>query len=125
MSEYVNPSCPMYRKPSWSAYRQSIEPGAFLWTMSEPKGYPPYRVLWIRVPTGDEICIAIGPLAPGIQKADSKGVMRPSVWTYDEATPLGRPTLTPSILHARPGWPGYWHGYVTQGVLVGCRENLP
>jgi hypothetical protein len=116
MSEYLNPSCPMYRKPSWNAYRQSIEPGAFLWTMSEPKGYPPYRVLWIRLPNGKEARLPIGPI---------EGDTRVIWWAYDSNSSLGLPTITPSIKQGHPGGTYYWHGFVTQGVLVGCREDLP
>jgi hypothetical protein len=116
MSTYVNPSCPMYRKPSWSAYRQSIEPWAFLWTTSEPPGFAPYRVLWIRLPNGSEASLNIGPIPQGLTRVN---------WAYDSNSPLGLPTLTPSIKHGQPGDKYYWHGYCTKGVLVGLTENLP
>jgi hypothetical protein len=118
VGQYVNPSCPMYRKPSWNAYRQSIEPGAFLWSMSEPRGYAPYRVLWIRLPNGSECALPIRPIPDGYKGAQAS-------WAYDERTPLWLPTLSPSIAHGRPGSTYYWHGWVQNGVLVGCTENLP
>jgi hypothetical protein len=46
-------------------------------------------------------------------------------WAYDSNSPLGLPTLTPSIKHGQPGDKYYWHGYCTKGVLVGLTENLP
>jgi hypothetical protein len=118
---YVNPSCPMYRKPNWKAYRQSIEPGAFLWSMSEPRGFAPYRVLWLRLPNGSECSLPIAPIDPAYL---AKFAGRFASWVYDANTPLGAPTITPSIRHGRPGDKYYWHGYVTAGKLVGCEENL-
>lgn len=85
------------------------------------QGVDPHNMVafWLTLPTADggasSACIDIIP--PGGQPPPKE---RPR-WTWNGSTE--RPTLSPSIRHSSIEHGDYWHGFLTDGVLVGCKNE--
>lgn len=85
--------------------------GHFYWTVDPTDGQ---RFLWMKLPRLDSRWDGSPCIIPVRPTQDS-----PS-WGWDGN--LERPTLTPSVFHDpnSPQSPHHWHGWITNGQMVGC-----
>lgn len=107
------------RRASWNEEAGGLEAGDCYF--GSYHGVDPNNMVafWLALPTADggvsSACIDIIP-----PNGNPPPKERPR-WTWNGNEQ--RPTLTPSIRHSSIEHGDYWHGFLTDGVLVGCKNE--